>query len=82
MRGDGGYVGNDGIARLNVLDLQVRLETKPLPNELPKILFEVLTPVLTDCIVTYPTIRCLNVVQRAFFLSVPVTKLDGFAPQR
>jgi naphthoate synthase len=31
VRGDGGYVGNDGIPRLNVLDLQRRIRTLPKP---------------------------------------------------
>lgn len=31
VRGDGGYVGKDGIARLNVLDLQRQIRTLPKP---------------------------------------------------
>ena len=31
VRGQGGYVGNDGIARLNVLDLQRQIRTLPKP---------------------------------------------------
>jgi len=31
VRGDGGYVGNDGIPRLNVLDLQRQIRTLPKP---------------------------------------------------
>ena len=31
VRGEGGYVGNDGIARLNVLDLQRQIRTLPKP---------------------------------------------------
>jgi naphthoate synthase len=31
VRGDGGYVGDDGIARLNVLDLQRQIRTLPKP---------------------------------------------------
>ena len=31
MRGDGGYVGEDGIPRLNVLDLQRQIRTLPKP---------------------------------------------------
>ena len=31
MRGDGGYVGDDGVPRLNVLDLQRQIRTLPKP---------------------------------------------------
>jgi naphthoate synthase len=31
VRGDGGYVGDDGVARLNVLDLQRQIRTLPKP---------------------------------------------------
>ena len=31
MRGDGGYVGADGMPRLNVLDLQRQIRTLPKP---------------------------------------------------
>src|SRR5690606_17590333 len=31
VRGDGGYVGDDGIPRLNVLDLQRQIRTLPKP---------------------------------------------------
>jgi len=31
VRGDGGYVGNDGVPRLNVLDLQRQIRTLPKP---------------------------------------------------
>src|SRR3954468_18841500 len=31
VRGNGGYVGQDGIARLNVLDLQKRIRSLPKP---------------------------------------------------
>lgn len=31
VRGDGGYVGNDGVPRLNVLDLQVQIRRLPKP---------------------------------------------------
>jgi naphthoate synthase len=31
VRGDGGYVGSDGVARLNVLDLQMRIRYLPKP---------------------------------------------------
>lgn len=31
VRGDGGYVGSDGVARLNVLDLQRQIRTLPKP---------------------------------------------------
>jgi naphthoate synthase len=31
VRGEGGYVGNDGVARLNVLDLQRQIRTLPKP---------------------------------------------------
>lgn len=31
VRGDGGYVGNDGVARLNVLDLQNQIRRLPKP---------------------------------------------------
>ena len=31
VRGDGGYVGDDGVPRLNVLDLQRKIRTLPKP---------------------------------------------------
>jgi naphthoate synthase len=32
VRGDGGYVGDDGVPRLNVLDLQRQIRTCPSPS--------------------------------------------------
>lgn len=31
VRGEGGYVGTDGVARLNVLDLQIQIRRLPKP---------------------------------------------------